>query len=999
MSRARFAALVSATMLASALAGVATSSAATPPTQVSPSSHNPTVSALFGHGLTPALRAIAAADHAKATASQGAAPRAVAHLDPATAELPTVGAGLVRVQVSGSGAASAVTKLGGRVLVSNGNLSSAFVPKADLAQLAQSAGVTQVSSPEKAFVEASGPSEGPSASGEAAWNTAGFHGDSTSIAIVDAGFGTTSTEYNDEVAAGHLGTTPIVANDGCTNGSISTPYDGVAHGLETAELAHQMAPSAQLYLYCVADSVGFNSAASNIITNRIPVASSSLGFPNDARGDGTGAAGSAALAVKTARKAGVLWIQSAGNQGYDHWGQSMSDTDHDGIVDLGGPFNRANNQFEEDLVFVAPGTVSAPSAADIFLQWDRWPVTNDNVILALYGHECTSNLCATSDTINGTGVNGSTISVSHQNGTAPTLEADTSAHGETGVYGQVWEVVIFVGSGTPASHLDLNYYGQFAGPSALDCPTATNNICNIPAQAYSDSLSSPANSPYAMAVGAADVGTDGTPRGTLEPFSSQGPTIDGRTKPDITGWDGLTSYLPEFSGGFYGTSAAAPVVAGAAATVAASNPSLDASQIEAFLEQRAGYGSPHNPPTNAMGHGLLTMGAAPTLGVGALPPAGARYTAITPTRVLDTRASRPPLGFHKGALGGGGTVTFGFPSGLLPGDATAVVINLTGVNATGPTYLSAYAGGTAFPGTSNLNLAPTDTTAAVLAPVTLGSGQTITIRNNAYQSDVVVDVLGYFGTGAETGLFTPLPVVKSPRVLDTRTSVGGHLGKLPTNGTITVDPAAPTGTTAVVVNLTAVNTAAPGGFFNLSPMCSTSSSTLNVTKYTRANMAIVGLDPSGHFCLSSVSGASDVIVDVLGFFGSTGSQYYALPAPARILDTRTGNNGQLNGTIQSIGNNAAQQVFAPGIGEIPYLANGLFTDVVEANSTTGGYLLAYAGLTRPSTPASTVNFTTGRIVSNAAIVGALDGQFGLYNNAGNTNAAVDVFGYFLPPSG
>ena len=80
---------------------------------------------------------------------------------------------------------------------------------------------------------------------------------------------------------------------------------------------------------------------------------------------------------------------------------------------------------------------------------------------------------------------------------------------------------------------------------------------------------------------------------SLEPYSSQGPTIDGRTKPDIAGQDAVTSgvygaFSTCGSSGFTGTSAASPHTAGAAALVKEVNPSLTATQLRSFLRGRAG---------------------------------------------------------------------------------------------------------------------------------------------------------------------------------------------------------------------------------------------------------------------------------------------------------------------------------------------------------------------------------------------------------------------------
>ena len=82
--------------------------------------------------------------------------------------------------------------------------------------------------------------------------------------------------------------------------------------------------------------------------------------------------------------------------------------------------------------------------------------------------------------------------------------------------------------------------------------------------------------------------------GGLEPYSSQGPTIDGRVKPDVAAFDSNSSaiYGPFTPGGcgasgFTGTSAAAPHVAGIAAILQQQNGPLTAGQLLAQLEGSA----------------------------------------------------------------------------------------------------------------------------------------------------------------------------------------------------------------------------------------------------------------------------------------------------------------------------------------------------------------------------------------------------------------------------
>ena len=74
-----------------------------------------------------------------------------------------------------------------------------------------------------------------------------------------------------------------------------------------------------------------------------------------------------------------------------------------------------------------------------------------------------------------------------------------------------------------------------------------------------------------------------SPKCPLEDFSSQGPTTDGRTKPDIVGPDRVTNLWTQT----VGTSFAAPHVAGAAALLLEQDPMLMPQELAAQLESMA----------------------------------------------------------------------------------------------------------------------------------------------------------------------------------------------------------------------------------------------------------------------------------------------------------------------------------------------------------------------------------------------------------------------------
>ncbi|MBA3366121.1 MAG: S8 family serine peptidase [Actinobacteria bacterium] len=147
-------------------------------------------------------------------------------------------------------------------------------------------------------------------------------------------------------------------------------------------------------------------------------------------------------------------------------------------------------------------------------------------------------------------------------------------------------------------------------PRPLRLDLYVSEVRELEHRVAAGSLIEPASSPNAMAVGAMFWQSN-----VIEPFSSQGPTIDNRLKPDITGFDSVSSATDgNFSrcggSGFVGTSAATPHVAGAAALVKQANPTFGPAQLQAAMEAGAADVGIAGKD-NEWGAGKLTLGGAP----------------------------------------------------------------------------------------------------------------------------------------------------------------------------------------------------------------------------------------------------------------------------------------------------------------------------------------------------------------------------------------------------
>lgn len=243
-------------------------------------------------------------------------------------------------------------------------------------------------------------------------------------------------------------------------------------------------------------------------------------------------------------------------------------------------------------------------------------------------------------------------------------------------------------------------------------------------------------------------------------------------------------------------------------------------------------------------------------------PASADYSAVQPVRTLDTRSGNRP--------GSGEIVEAAVTGGTVPGDAVAVVLNLTATGTSADGFVSSWPCGEAKPVVSSLNYrAGHDRANLVVAKV--GLGGKVCLQSSA-SVHMLVDVAGYFPKGTS---YTPLV---QRRILDTR-------GTRQVSGGSTVEVTVPVGSKAIALNVTATR-AAGAGFATVWPCGQARPATSNLNfpaHQDAANAVVTGVGSTGKICIFSDASA-DFIVDLNGSFPAASS--YTSLAPVRLLDTR-----------------------------------------------------------------------------------------------------------------
>ncbi len=338
------------------------------------------------------------------------------------------------------------------------------------------------------------------------------------------------------------------------------------HGTACAEIVHEMAPDATIYIAQAQSGPELVAAAQWMVDEGVDIINYSAGNifmpPNNST--------PSSQLVSLVNDEGVLWINSSGNFAESHLIMEFTDVDGNGI-----------HEFPNGDEYFALAPYEGVSDIALGMSWvDAWGRAAEDFDIYLLEENAAGDDFDLVDS-----------SRDLQDGARGSFPVEGF---ETELDDQIYYIAITSDGGqegTPINLIGHNLEFQYSMPEY--------------------SVTVPGDSPDALTVGATYWSDD-----ALEPYSSQGPTMDNRDKPEISAPAGVSSTV--YGGPFFGTSASAPHVAGAAALTLQANPSMGVYELRNYLIGTAKDLGPAGFDIG-FGHGRLDLNSLAEEGGSAIP--------------------------------------------------------------------------------------------------------------------------------------------------------------------------------------------------------------------------------------------------------------------------------------------------------------------------------------------------------------------------------------------
>lgn len=383
------------------------------------------------------------------------------------------------------------------------------------------------------------------------------HGRGIKVAVIDIGF----LDYFDLWQMNEMPEDPVIVN--YTEEQIDR---GSAHGSAVCEIIYDMLPEAEYHLIKIDDDADYENAVEYAIEEEIDIISMSLSWflPFNSYYD---ADDQYCRIADQAADAGILFVKSAGNYATQHYRADFDDQDaEDGYHRFSDDVTVNHFGDGPDNYFI----IAANNDITVTLAWDDFPETDQDYDLELvFWNEDEGEWVLVTD------------SALRQQGDEPPIEVIEFTVENRGNYG-------------------VRVLGFDA---ENDCDFTLFSTLDLAYRTPEGSLGIPAMAEGIMAVGAVHYNGWDNDDVEQEWFSSQGPTYDGRIKPDITAPDGVST-LSYGNRRFFGTSASAPHLAGAAGLVLCYEGDMTLEELREYLAEHA-VDAGDEGMDNIFGHGRL----------------------------------------------------------------------------------------------------------------------------------------------------------------------------------------------------------------------------------------------------------------------------------------------------------------------------------------------------------------------------------------------------------